>query len=107
MNEMSFKMEREVHVRLKGREFTETFSIQGFSKKNKEGDLDECWVCSCSFPLLFSQSTNICGEDPLNAFMNCLAFLRRLIQGHKSLGYEIWWIEEGDDGGLAETITES
>jgi hypothetical protein len=34
--------------------------------------------------------------------MNCLEFFRALIQEHKALGYEIWWIEEGDNGGLAE-----
>ena len=102
MNETSFKIEREVHVRMNGRQSTEKFSIGGLRKKDKEGKLAECWVCSCSFPLLFSQPANICGEDPLNAFMNCIRFLRGLIQNHKTLGYEISWIEKGDDGGLTE-----
>jgi hypothetical protein len=100
MNETAFKIERELNVRLNGQHSVEKLSIWDLRKKQKTGDLDECWACSCTFPPICPEVATICGEDPLDAFLNAIWFVRKLIQGHKSIGYQVWWIEEGDDGGL-------
>jgi hypothetical protein len=49
---------------------------------------------------------NIYGEDPLDAFENCLVFLRKLITGFEEDGHELWWQEEGDHCGISVCFAE-
>ncbi len=93
-------LRRELHFRIHGRDARGLLSIGGVRRKPASGKLSECWACAFSLGEIHPGNAEICGEDPLDAFLNCTRFAHRLIQNHKELGWQVWWLEEGDDGGL-------
>ena len=91
---------RDLHIDFAGRETRGRLVIGKLRRKRKRGELTACWSWSWSLSELHPQEGDVCGEDPLNALQNCLRLIRLLIQNHKELGYEIWWLQKGDEGGL-------
>jgi len=38
------------------------------------------------------------GLDPIDAMLSALRKIKLLIENHRELGYEVYWIEQGDHG---------
>ena len=55
------------------------------------------WTCRASLSIINEKGIRIHGEDPLDALVNAVSFLRNLIEKHKPIGYAVWWLREGDD----------
>jgi hypothetical protein len=59
------------------------------------------YACYWKFPLYSRKRRKICGEDPMQALLLCLSFLRELIQIEMEYrNVDIWWVKEGDGGGF-------
>lgn len=100
-SETAFELVRDVHIRVRGRHRRGKLVIGAPKRKPHNGKLAPTWACSYAITGIDDVGTEICGEDPLDALVNCLRFVRKLIEKHKSIGYEVWWLEEGDNGCLA------
>jgi len=67
MNRIEFRLERELQFQIKGKHSRGTLVIGGLRRKEKTGDLDECWACAWSLAEIHTETAEICGEDPLDA----------------------------------------
>ena len=99
MESFSFTMERELQFEVGGRRSVGKLRIGGIEKTDA-GDPDAFWSCCWSLDEIHPTKGKIYGIDPLDAFLNCIQFLKLLIERHKESGYRVWWNAEGDDGGL-------
>jgi hypothetical protein len=100
MHDQSIVISRDLHMTVAGRKTRGKLLIGNLRKKDKTADLAACWCCSWSLTQVHPDKADVCGEDPLDALQNCLRLVRSLIQNHKDLGYDVWWLEKGDEGGL-------
>jgi hypothetical protein len=101
MNELTLPFERKLHIRSDGRETMGLLRIGSPDPQVRNGKGFS--VCYWSFAEIHPEIGKIYGLDPLDAFLNCVDFIRQLIQKHKTIGSTVWWQEEGDDGGLGLT----
>lgn len=58
------------------------------------------WFCRCKLPPISPIPAVVHGEDPLDCFLRGIKHIRQLIEKHKELGYQFWWLKRGDDGCL-------
>jgi len=78
--------------------------IGGIRRKERVDDLAECWACSWSIAEIHPDISEVMGEDPLDAFLNCIRLIQNLIFLHEEIGWKIWWLVEGDKGGLLSVL---
>src|SRR4051812_19588600 len=93
----NFTIKREINVAAKGEIFMGDLTVGGIEVAKSD---DSKWVCYWSFPVIHPKVAVIYGADPLDALFNCIQFLIVLIEKHKKIGYEIWWLEKEDNAGL-------
>src|SRR5205809_3708869 len=98
MSIIPLKIERSLNFRIDGKTAQGFLKVGDLRKKESESNLAECWACSWSLSEIHPETAEVCGEDPLDALLNCLRLIRTLIENHKSIGYEVWWLAEGDCG---------
>jgi len=103
-NNLELNIDRPLHFVINGRRSLGKITLGTLRKKPQKGDLGECWGCLCSISHISPKPREVCGEDPLDALLNCARFLKGLIVGHKDLGYKVYWLSEGDDGGLDQIL---
>ena len=58
------------------------------------------WTCECHISKVVETSRRIYGEDELHAFANGLAFCRDALRDFDVHNGRVWWLEQGDQGGL-------
>ena len=58
------------------------------------------WMCKVSLSIIDEDGRRIRGKDPLEALLHAIFFARGLIESHKSLGFVVWWLQEGDNACL-------
>lgn len=94
---------REMHFRIKGVESLGRLLVGGIEECKSEAKRG-FWVCYWSLSNIHPEKGKIYGVDPLDALLNCIQFIIRLIEHHKEVGYEVWWNTEGDVGGLVPPV---
>jgi hypothetical protein len=97
---MTMKFTRKLNVRIRGRDVHGEITISPPKLKPGTKAYAPAWVCLCTVTPIDKSPSEICGEDPLDAVLNCIRFIARLIEKHKPLGYRVWWLHNGDDGGF-------
>ena len=60
----------------------------------------QAWASECSIEGVLPNPRRIYGEDPLDAFLNCVSFCRETLRGFNSENHLVWWLEKGDEGGI-------
>jgi hypothetical protein len=96
MNILPFKLERELHFRIRGQHSTGKLSVGGISWV--EGK--KKWACDYSLGHVDPDGGRIYGADPIQALTATLDFLSSLIRGSEDDGLIVWWQVEGDHAGL-------
>jgi hypothetical protein len=99
---MDFKeitFSRKLHFRVRGVKSQGLLCIGGV-EKCKDKKKDGFWVCYWSLFKIHPEKGKIYGVDALDAFLNCIQFIIRLIEEHRKAGYEVWWNVKGDLAGL-------
>jgi hypothetical protein len=102
MSELPFKIERELHYRIKG---------QPSSGKLFIGDIEYLdasrrWACHWSLAHIHPEIGRIYGADSLEALTRTLDFISSLIRGSEEDGLIVWWQVEGDHAGLTFPLCE-
>jgi hypothetical protein len=106
MESFNFTLEREVSIEIRGRRSTGKLRVGGIEKTDS-ADPDGFWVCYWSLDEIHPSVGKIYGVDALDALLNCIQFLRTLIERHKEAGYRVWWNAEGDDAGLVPPVVKN
>ena len=60
----------------------------------------KAWVCWCHIPIVLIQPRKVYGEDALQAIVLAFEMCRGSIQHFCDRGGSVWWLEEGDMGGI-------
>src|SRR5688572_30564230 len=94
---MDCNFERELTFRIRGVETKGKLKILRLEKVEGRNR----WACYWSLAYLHPEEGKIFGDDPLDAFFNCLDFLGNLIRGSEKDGLGVWWQYEGDHCGLS------
>jgi len=58
------------------------------------------WTCECQISKVVESGRRIYGEDELDALANGLAFCRDALRDFDTHTGRVWWLEQGDQGGL-------
>lgn len=96
MNTLPFKLERELHFRIRGQHSTGKLfvgDITWLEEKKK-------WACHWSIAHVHPEVARLYGADPLDALTKTLDFLSSLIRGSEDDGLTVWGQDEGDHAGL-------
>jgi hypothetical protein len=56
--------------------------------------------CLVHFPEIMGDPIRVAGIDELAALSNAIGLLRRLVNEHKAIGWQVRWLSDGDDGGF-------
>ncbi|MGZ4972389.1 MAG: hypothetical protein ACXWDN_06475 [Limisphaerales bacterium] len=103
MNTQDFKLERDLHFRIRGQPSTGKLLVGGVSWVEEK----KKWACAYSLAHVVPEGGRIYGDDPLDAVSKTLDFLSSLIRGSEDDGLVVWWKVEGDHGGLSFPMCES
>jgi hypothetical protein len=103
-SEFTFRIQRELHFRIRGVSSRGVLALGGL-KQEASGGREGGWTCFWSLDNIHPKVGKIYGEDPLGALLNCINFLTTLIKEHEDLGWQIWWLQEGDRGGLGDMVS--
>ena len=96
MNTLGFRLERELHFRIRGRPSTGKLVVGGISWLEAK----KKWGCEYSLAHVDPEGGCICGADQLDALSKAFDFLSSLIRGSEDDGLVVWWQAEGDHAGL-------
>ncbi|SRR6266404_9800372 len=99
MEALNFTLERNLNFEIAGQRSVGKLKVGGIEKCDGAG-VGGFWVCYWSLDEIHPNRGRIYGVDALDAFLNCIQFLKVLIARHEELGYRIWWNEAGDEAGL-------
>ena len=102
MNTFPFRLERELHFRIRGQPSTGKLivgEVNWMEAKKK-------WACAYSLSHVDPEGGRIYGSDPLDALSKTLDFLSSLIRGSEDDGLIVWWQTEGDHAGLTFPLCE-
>jgi hypothetical protein len=102
-NRISCRLQREVNLSSGGEQSKILLTIHGIVRV-QEPPGKACWACLWSLGKIHPRVGRIYGEDPLAALLNCVRFLIMVLKNEESLGHRIWWLQEGDCGGLCELV---
>src|ERR1700761_2185036 len=96
MENIDFRLERELHFRIKGTPSTGKLFVGDL----KWIDGKKLWACHWSIAHVHPEIGSFYGTDPLDALSKTLDFLSALIRGSEADGLAVWWKIEGDHAGL-------
>ena len=103
MDPVHFCIERELNFSLRGELRTGVVRI---GRIEYQADRER-WVCQWFLSHLHHGTGHIYGGDPLEALCNTLDFLVSFIRESARDGYQVWWREQGDLGGLTFPMLEN
>jgi hypothetical protein len=96
MKHIDFRLERELHFRIRGEYSTGKLFVGDLALQEDK----KRWACHWSLAHVHPEVGRIYGADPLAALTATLDFVSSLIRGSEADGLVIWWQTEGDHAGL-------